>query len=77
MILSATLADYWSTMWSPKRQEGPTKIVGPAYTVKYVRKNHGTDPTLKGHYVSLIHPQVFYYPRPRTFSRPRALTNLS
>lgn len=41
-------------MWSPKRQEGPTKIVGPAYTVKYVRNNHGTDPTLKGHYVSLV-----------------------
>ncbi|KAI1186915.1 RraA-like protein [Nemania serpens] len=24
------------TMWSPLRQDGPTKIVGPAYTVKYV-----------------------------------------
>lgn len=24
------------TMWSPQRQEGNTKIVGPAYTVKYV-----------------------------------------
>ncbi|KAI0393752.1 RraA-like protein [Xylariaceae sp. FL0594] len=24
------------TMWSPLRQEGSTKIVGPAYTVKYV-----------------------------------------
>ncbi|ORY55294.1 ribonuclease E inhibitor RraA/Dimethylmenaquinone methyltransferase [Pseudomassariella vexata] len=24
------------TMWSPQRQDGPTKIVGPAYTVKYV-----------------------------------------
>lgn len=24
------------TLWSPKRQEGPTKIVGPAYTVQYV-----------------------------------------
>jgi regulator of RNase E activity RraA len=23
-------------MWSPERQSGPTKIVGPAYTVKYV-----------------------------------------
>ncbi|KAL1842939.1 hypothetical protein VTK73DRAFT_2967 [Phialemonium thermophilum] len=23
------------TLWSPRRQEGPTKIVGPAYTVKY------------------------------------------
>ncbi|KAK0624603.1 RraA-like protein [Bombardia bombarda] len=24
------------TMWSPQRQDGPTKIVGPAYTVQYV-----------------------------------------
>ncbi|KAI5867746.1 RraA-like protein [Durotheca rogersii] len=24
------------TMWSPQRQDGPTRIVGPAYTVKYV-----------------------------------------
>lgn len=24
------------TMWSPQRQDGPTKMVGPAYTVKYV-----------------------------------------
>ncbi len=23
------------TMWSPRRQDGPTKIIGPAYTVKY------------------------------------------
>ncbi|KAI0476486.1 RraA-like protein [Xylariaceae sp. FL0804] len=24
------------SMWSPRRQDGPTKIVGPAYTVQYV-----------------------------------------
>ncbi|CAJ2503883.1 Uu.00g112770.m01.CDS01 [Anthostomella pinea] len=24
------------TMWSPQRQDGPTKIAGPVYTVKYV-----------------------------------------
>ena len=41
-------------MWSPKRQEGPTKIIGPAYTVKYVRNNHGTDPKPQGHYVSQL-----------------------
>ena len=23
------------TLWSPQRQDGPTKIVGPAYTVQY------------------------------------------
>ncbi|KAH8178377.1 hypothetical protein LIA77_03459 [Sarocladium implicatum] len=28
------------TMWSPKRQEGSTKIVGPAYTVKYVAADY-------------------------------------
>ncbi|CAD6594083.1 MAG: hypothetical protein ASARMPRED_008513 [Alectoria sarmentosa] len=32
------------TMWSPKRQDGPTKIIGPAYTVKYVPKNHVPPP---------------------------------
>lgn len=26
-------------MWSPVRQEGPTKVIGPAYTVKYVKIN--------------------------------------
>ncbi|KAL2037588.1 hypothetical protein N7G274_009701 [Stereocaulon virgatum] len=44
------------TMWSPKRQEGPTKIIGHAYTVKYVRKNHGTDPKPQGHYIDSIPP---------------------
>jgi regulator of RNase E activity RraA len=37
-------------MWSPQRQEGNTRIVGPAYTVQYVLK--GTQhPTNQGHYV--------------------------
>ena len=58
-------------MWSPKRQEGSTKVIGPAYTVKYVRKNHGTDPTLKGHYVSLLHPVLFW-----SLSQAVALINL-
>ena len=41
------------TLWSPARQSGPTKIVGPAYTVKYVPHS---DPTPKhpSHYVSLV-----------------------
>ena len=41
------------TMWSPKRQEGDTKIVGPAYTVKYARLE---DPAEKysTHYVSTL-----------------------
>jgi regulator of RNase E activity RraA len=39
------------TMWSPQRQTGATKIVGPAYTVEYVRED---DPRPKhpNHYVS-------------------------
>lgn len=38
------------TLWSPQRQEGDTKIVGPAYTVKYAPLD---DPTPKHptHYV--------------------------
>ncbi|KAK3393549.1 ribonuclease E inhibitor RraA/Dimethylmenaquinone methyltransferase [Podospora didyma] len=41
------------TMWSPQRQDGPTKIVGPAYTVQYVplsdpKPNHPT------HYIDSV-----------------------
>ncbi|KAI0862954.1 RraA-like protein [Xylaria cubensis] len=41
------------TMWSPQRQDGPTKIVGPAYTVKYVPLN---DPAPKHptHYIDQV-----------------------
>jgi regulator of RNase E activity RraA len=39
------------TMWSPQRQDGPTKIIGPAYTVKYVPLDDPT-PKLSTHYVS-------------------------
>jgi hypothetical protein len=38
------------TMWSPERQTGPTKIVGPAYTVKYVPVADAA-PKLESHYV--------------------------
>jgi hypothetical protein len=38
------------TMWSPERQSGPTKIVGPAYTVKYVPVTDAA-PKLESHYV--------------------------
>ncbi|KAK3330046.1 RraA-like protein [Apodospora peruviana] len=43
------------TMWSPKRQDGPTKIIGPAYTVQYVplddeRPKHPT------HYIDSVPP---------------------
>ena len=40
------------TLWSPKRQEGDTKVIGRAYTVKYALNS---DPAAKiaSHYVSL------------------------
>lgn len=41
-------------MWSPHRQEGPTKVIGPAYTVKYVRKNYENEPKPQGHYIDSI-----------------------
>lgn|SRR5688572_6461157 len=40
------------TMWSPERQMGATKIVGPAYTVKYVHAE-SAEPKLDSHYVSM------------------------
>ncbi|KAK5115459.1 hypothetical protein LTR62_001118 [Meristemomyces frigidus] len=42
------------TMWSPKRQEGPIKIVGPAHTVKYVRNNYEPETPPSGHYIDSI-----------------------
>ncbi|GAB7339978.1 hypothetical protein MBLNU457_6490t1 [Dothideomycetes sp. NU457] len=58
------------TLWSPKRQDGPTKIVGPAYTVKYVRKNHENDPKPAGHYIDSIPAGsvVFISSPPRTIN---------
>ncbi|KAK0632605.1 ribonuclease E inhibitor RraA/Dimethylmenaquinone methyltransferase [Immersiella caudata] len=55
------------TMWSPRRQEGDTKIVGPAYTVKYVPLD---DPSPKHptHYIDSV-PQgavVFVSCPPKT-----------
>lgn len=38
-------------MWSPQRQDGPTKIVGPAYTVQYAPKDDER-PKWPNHYVS-------------------------
>ena len=49
-------------MWSPDRQAGETKIIGPAYTVKYVRKDEGKESEFRGHYVSLFfYPYSFIY----------------
>lgn len=48
------------TMWSPQRQDGPTKIVGPAYTVQYAPKD---DERAKwpNHYVSCSNPLVSFF----------------
>jgi len=56
------------TMWSPQRQEGPTKIVGPAYTVKYVRTNYANEPKPDRHYIDTIPSGsiVFVSAPPRT-----------
>ena len=40
------------TMYSPKRQEGSTKIIGPAYTVKYAPLSDPA-PKVANHYVSI------------------------
>lgn len=42
------------TLYSPHFQSGSTKIVGPAYTVKFVPKSDIVAPILSGHYVSLL-----------------------
>ncbi|KAH8169323.1 aldolase/RraA domain-containing protein [Sarocladium implicatum] len=41
------------TMWSPGRQDIMTKIVGPAYTVKYVDQ-HSPEPKHPTHYIDSI-----------------------
>jgi regulator of RNase E activity RraA len=40
-------------MWSPKRQEGNTKIVGRAYTVKYALLDDPA-PKVANHYVRMF-----------------------
>ncbi|KAL4730958.1 hypothetical protein ACLX1H_003000 [Fusarium chlamydosporum] len=40
-------------MWSPLRQEGDAKLIGPAYTVKFVRSNYTAAPKPKEHYVNV------------------------
>ena len=56
------------TLWSPKRQNGSTKIVGPAYTVRYVRKTYENEPKPVAHYIDSV-PKgavVFISSPPRT-----------
>ncbi|KAG8624702.1 hypothetical protein KVT40_007769 [Elsinoe batatas] len=42
------------TMWSPERQNGPTRIVGPAYTVKYVLNEDEDKSKPSEHYIDTI-----------------------
>ncbi|KAF5662957.1 dlpA-like protein [Fusarium heterosporum] len=42
------------SMWSPLRQEGDAKLIGPAYTVKFVRSNYTSTPKPKEHYIDNV-----------------------
>ncbi|KAI1068250.1 hypothetical protein LB507_004278 [Fusarium sp. FIESC RH6] len=42
------------SMWSPQRQEGDAKLIGPAYTVKFVRNNYTSAPKPKEHYIDTV-----------------------
>ncbi|KAL4900395.1 hypothetical protein BDW74DRAFT_182724 [Aspergillus multicolor] len=42
------------TLYSPEFQAGDTKIVGQAFTVKFVPKSVETAPTLDGNYIDMI-----------------------
>ncbi|QGI71104.1 hypothetical protein CEK26_003441 [Fusarium fujikuroi] len=42
------------SMRSPLRQEGDRKLIGPAYTVKFVRNTQTNAPKLKEHYIDTI-----------------------
>ncbi|KAJ5735304.1 RraA-like protein [Penicillium malachiteum] len=54
------------TMWSPQRQEGETKIVGPAYTVKYVPLDDPR-PKFPSHYIdSIPEGAVIFVSSPQT-----------
>ncbi|KAL6719745.1 hypothetical protein ACLMJK_001666 [Lecanora helva] len=58
------------TLWSPQRQEGPTKIIGPAYTVKYIPKDQPANSTHKGHYIDTLPPHSILF-----ISAPPTTTN--
>ena len=45
------------TLWSPQRQDGPTKIVGPAYTVQYAPKDDER-PKWPSHYVRPVSGRI-------------------
>ncbi|KAI8071079.1 ribonuclease E inhibitor RraA/Dimethylmenaquinone methyltransferase [Gongronella butleri] len=43
-------------MWSPAFCQGDTRIIGPAFTVKLVKKEDTDAPSLKGHFVDHVTP---------------------
>jgi hypothetical protein len=43
-------------MYSPTFQSGPTRIIGPVWTVKFVPKSDVEAPKIKGHYVRSFLP---------------------
>jgi hypothetical protein len=49
------------SLWSPQRQEGPTRVAGPAYTVKFVRNHQTNAPVLAKHYVRTESPQYRFW----------------
>lgn len=53
------------TMWSPARQAGDTKIIGPAYTVQYVPLDDEVSPKAPYHYVGSWHFAFFFFERGR------------
>ncbi|KAL2815049.1 ribonuclease E inhibitor RraA/Dimethylmenaquinone methyltransferase [Aspergillus cavernicola] len=54
------------TLWSPERQQGATKIIGPAYTVKYAPVDDSA-PKHPSHYIDSV-PQgaVIFVSSPKT-----------
>ncbi|KAL8905187.1 MAG: hypothetical protein Q9207_002779 [Kuettlingeria erythrocarpa] len=44
------------TLWSPRRQEGPTRMVGQAFTVRYVPKDEEPMAKQEGHYIDRVPP---------------------
>ncbi|KIW09770.1 hypothetical protein PV08_11870 [Exophiala spinifera] len=52
-------------MYSPKLQEGDTKIIGQAFTVKFVPKSDKQAPSISGHYIDKVPAnQVLFMSQP-------------
>jgi regulator of RNase E activity RraA len=49
------------SLWPPQRQERPTRVAGPAYTVKFVRNHQTNAPVPAKHYVRAESPQYRFW----------------